>query len=144
MKPELPENYERQTWVKLREAIAAVHAECPISYSLEELYQAVENMCSHRLAAQLYENLKSECERHVRTLVPVFQRYALPPSVTVAGLRYIPISPHRPDVDDVQFLLLVNKQWTDHCRHMVSLSWLLCHPHVTVMCPSCDCHVTVM
>ncbi len=75
VKPDLPENYERQTWDKLREAICAVHTETPISYSLEELYQAVENMCSHRLAAQVYENLRRECERHVRSLLPTFQRY---------------------------------------------------------------------
>ena len=56
-------------------AIHAVHNEQPISYSLEELYQAVENMCSHKMAAKLYDSLREECEKHVKLLVPVFRQY---------------------------------------------------------------------
>ena len=80
-KPELPENYSEQAWDKLRQAIQAIHTQQPISYSLEELYQAVENMCSHKMASKLYDNLKDECRRHVQSLVPVFEVY--PPSCTV-------------------------------------------------------------
>lgn len=74
-KPELPENYSKVAWEKLREAIVAIHTQQPISYSLEELYQAVENMCSHKLSAQLYSNLRGECHRHVESLGPVFKQY---------------------------------------------------------------------
>ena len=50
--------------------------------SLEELYQAVENMCSHRMAAKLYDSLRVECERHVRSLAPVFRQYPLTVTTT--------------------------------------------------------------
>ncbi len=76
-KAELPENYSKLAWEKLREAVVAIHTQNPISYSLEELYQAVENMCSHKMAAQLYDNLREECHRHVESLGPVFRQYPL-------------------------------------------------------------------
>ena len=75
VKPDLPENYESETCKKLREVIIAIQLQRSISYSLEELYQAVENMCSHKMAASLYSNLRVECERHIQSLVPVFERY---------------------------------------------------------------------
>lgn len=48
-KPNLPENYQETTWCKLREAVVAIQTSRSIDYSLEELYQAVENMCSHKV-----------------------------------------------------------------------------------------------
>lgn len=56
-KPKLPENYEEQTWEKLKEAVIAIQTSKSIRYSLEELYQAVENMCNHKMASHLYHNL---------------------------------------------------------------------------------------
>ena len=97
VKADLPENYSEQAWEKLKQAIHAVHHQEHISYSLEELYQAVENMCSHKMAARLYDSLKVELEGHVTSLSPVF----------------------REEVDDFQFLVVVDKQWTDHCEQMV-------------------------
>ena len=55
-------------------------------------------MCSHKMAARLYDSLRVELEGHVTTLSPVFQE----------------------EVDDFQFLVVVDKQWTDHCQQMVS------------------------
>ncbi len=74
-KAELPENYSKLAWEKLSQAIAAIHTQQPISYSLEELYQAVENMCSHKMAAILYDNLRGECHKHVESLVSIFKQY---------------------------------------------------------------------
>ncbi len=74
-KAELPENYSKLAWEKLSQAIVAIHTQQPISYSLEELYQAVENMCSHKMATLLYENLREECHKHVESLVPMFKQY---------------------------------------------------------------------
>ncbi|TMW39363.1 hypothetical protein DOY81_015557, partial [Sarcophaga bullata] len=54
VKPTLPENYSESTCQKLEEAVVAIQLSRPIKYSLEELYQAVENMCSHKMDAQLY------------------------------------------------------------------------------------------
>ena len=59
-KPKLPENYEEQTWEKLKEAVIAIQTSKSIRYSLEELYQAVENMCNHKMASHLYLNLTSK------------------------------------------------------------------------------------
>ena len=77
MKPDLPDNYGEQSWEKLRVSVQAVFKQHPISYVLEELYQAVENMCSHGMAAKLYENLEAECRSHVMDAVPDFQQYPL-------------------------------------------------------------------
>ena len=38
-KPKLPENYQQETWLKLKEAIEAIHNSHAIRASLEELYQ---------------------------------------------------------------------------------------------------------
>lgn len=65
MKPDLPENYVQQTWERLRDAVRAIHESRPIRYSLEELYQAVENMCSHKKSGTLYKQLKEVCEKHI-------------------------------------------------------------------------------
>jgi cullin-4 len=56
-KPRLPDNYQEQTWDKLKEAVVAIQTSKSIRYSLEELYQAVENMCNHKMASTLYINL---------------------------------------------------------------------------------------
>lgn len=57
-KPKLPENYQEKTWEKLSEAVIAIQTSTSIRYSLEELYQAVENMCNHKMATILYTNLR--------------------------------------------------------------------------------------
>lgn len=50
----------------------AIQLSRPIKYSLEELYQAVENMCSHKMDAQLYAKLKDLTEAHVKRNVDTF------------------------------------------------------------------------
>jgi len=65
-KPTLPDNYSEDTYVKLEEAVIAIQLSKPIKYSLEELYQAVVNMCSHKMDAQLYAKLKELTELHVK------------------------------------------------------------------------------
>lgn len=50
-KPGLPQDYQETTWSKLREAVVAIQTSKAIAYSLEQLYQAVENMCSHKVRA---------------------------------------------------------------------------------------------
>ena len=104
VKADLPENYGERSWEKLKQAIHAVHHQEAISYSLEELYQAVENMCSHKMATKLYDNLRVELEGHVTSLSPVF----------------------REEIDYLQFLIVVDKQWRDHCQHMVSRLYCVC------------------
>jgi len=49
LKPKLRENFEDETWAKLEDAVNAVHAKRPVSYGLEQLYRAVEDMCIHKM-----------------------------------------------------------------------------------------------
>ena len=74
-KPKLPDNYQQDTWGKLREAVDAIHTSRAIRSSLEELYQAVENMCSYKMSASLYDQLKQACEAHVRSNICQFLEY---------------------------------------------------------------------
>ena len=71
-KPSLPENYQEHTWQKLKEAVVAIQTSTPITYCLEELYQAVENMCSHKMDSQLYVNLTGLAESHVKANIRPF------------------------------------------------------------------------
>lgn len=72
VKPHLPENFKEATWQKLKEAVQAIHNNTHVVYSSEELYKAVENMCSHKMAATLYDLLKAECETHVKSNLQQF------------------------------------------------------------------------
>lgn len=70
--PTLPENYQENTWDKLKEAVIAIQMSIPIVYCLEELYQAVENMCSHKMDSQLYVSLTGLAETHVKSNIRPF------------------------------------------------------------------------
>lgn len=97
-KPKLPENYLEETWSKLKLAVIAIQTSKPISMPLEELYKAVENICSHKMAAHLYSNLESLCELHVKSNIDQFIDF---------------------NMDSLTFLKLMDKCWQDHCRQMV-------------------------
>uniref|UniRef100_A0AAQ4NVI4 Cullin 4B n=1 Tax=Gasterosteus aculeatus aculeatus TaxID=481459 RepID=A0AAQ4NVI4_GASAC len=96
-KPKLPENYTQETWQKLKEAVEAIQNSTSIKYNLEELYQAVENLCSHKISAKLYKQLRAVCEDHIKAQIDQFREY---PS-------------------HVLFLKKINKCWQDHCRQMI-------------------------
>ncbi|TSQ81028.1 Cullin-4B [Bagarius yarrelli] len=74
-KPKLPENYTRETWQKLKEAVEAIQNSTSIKYNLEELYQAVENLCSHKISAKLYKQLRMVCEDHIKAQIDEFREY---------------------------------------------------------------------
>ena len=73
----MPDKFEEETWLKLAEAVGAIQRSCAIRYSLEELYQAVENMCSYKMATGLYKQLHSTCVKHVRANLQQFLGYPL-------------------------------------------------------------------
>jgi cullin 4 len=58
--PQLPQNYQEETWKKLEEAVVAMQTSKSIRYSQEELFQGVENMCNHKMAQFLYTSLRGE------------------------------------------------------------------------------------
>ncbi|TKC38553.1 hypothetical protein EI555_001247 [Monodon monoceros] len=68
-KPKLPENYTDETWQKLKEAVEAIQNSTSIKYNLEELYQAVENLCSYKISANLYKQLRQICEDHIKAQI---------------------------------------------------------------------------
>lgn len=98
--PSLPENYLEVTWRKLEEAVLAIQTSRPISTSLEELYNAVENVCSNKMAAELYKNLQGICEAYVRSNVAQFLET---------------------DFDYQHFLKKLDDCWQSHCRHMIMI-----------------------
>ncbi|XP_026806064.1 cullin-4B [Rhopalosiphum maidis] len=99
-KPMLPDNYQEQTWKKLREAVIAIQTSTAIQYTMEELYQAVENMCNNNLAAALYNNLIELSEAHVKKLL----------------LNFTEITN-----DKIIFLKKVNHHWSSHCQQMLMI-----------------------
>uniref|UniRef100_K7GFE7 Cullin-4B n=1 Tax=Pelodiscus sinensis TaxID=13735 RepID=K7GFE7_PELSI len=104
-KPKLPENYTDETWQKLKEAVEAIQNSTSIKYNLEELYQAVENLCSYKISANLYKQLRQICEDHIKAQIHQFREYPL----TLDSL------------DSVLFLKKIDKCWQDHCRQMIMI-----------------------
>uniref|UniRef100_A0A8C5AEH0 Cullin 4A n=1 Tax=Gadus morhua TaxID=8049 RepID=A0A8C5AEH0_GADMO len=68
-KPKLSENYTEDTWLKLCDAVGAIQNSTSIKYNLEELYQAVENLCSYKVSPTLYRQLRQLCEDHVQAQI---------------------------------------------------------------------------
>ncbi|KFV55551.1 Cullin-4B [Tyto alba] len=100
-KPKLPENYTDETWQKLKEAVEAIQNSTSIKYNLEELYQAVENLCSYKISANLYKQLRQICEDHIKAQIHQFREYPF---------FYL-----------VLFLKKIDKCWQDHCRQMIMI-----------------------
>uniref|UniRef100_A0A8C4DU65 Cullin 4B n=1 Tax=Dicentrarchus labrax TaxID=13489 RepID=A0A8C4DU65_DICLA len=99
-KPKLPENYTQETWQKLKEAVEAIQNSTSIKYNLEELYQAVENLCSHKISAKLYKQLRAVCEDHIKSQIDQFREYPL---------------------HSLSFIVKIDKCWQDHCRQMIMI-----------------------
>jgi cullin-4 len=97
-KPKLPFNFEDITWAKIKEAVTAIHQKQPVSCSLEELYRAVEDLCLHKMAGNLYRRLQQECEVHIAAKLQLLVGQS-------------------PDV--VVFLSQVESCWQDHCDQML-------------------------
>ncbi|DBA01455.1 TPA: hypothetical protein N0F65_005574 [Lagenidium giganteum] len=98
--PKLPEQFEEETWKKLEAAIVAVQNKQATPLSREELYRAVEDMCTWKMAARLYEKLQETCATYVNATVE-----------SLANLG-----------SDVNvFLESVHKMWEDHCEDMLVL-----------------------
>ncbi|NXO97762.1 CUL4A protein, partial [Certhia brachydactyla] len=107
-RPKLPDNYTQDTWQKLHEAVGAIQGSISIKYNLEELYQAVENLCSYKVSATLYKQLRQVCEEHVKAQILQFREY--------------PFVMHRSNsLDSLLFLKKINKCWQDHCRQMIMI-----------------------
>lgn len=76
----------------------AIQQSKPNQYSLEELYQAVENMCNHKMAPVLYQKLHNLTEQHVAHNIEQFLAESMD--------RYL-------------FLKKMNETWQAHCHQMI-------------------------
>ncbi|KAB1267570.1 Cullin-4A [Camelus dromedarius] len=110
-RPKLPDNYTQDTWQKLHEAVKAIQSSTSIRYNLEELYQAVENLCSHKVSPTLYQQLRQVCEAHVQAQILQFREY---PFLACEQLC-------TDSLDSVLFLKKINTCWQDHCRQMIMI-----------------------
>jgi cullin-4 len=66
--------------------------------SLEELYQAVENLCRHGLAEKVYGQLRELVERHTGEMVKQFLGESM---------------------DKLIFMKKMNEAWSGHCRQII-------------------------
>uniref|UniRef100_A0AAX7TWZ1 Cullin family profile domain-containing protein n=1 Tax=Astatotilapia calliptera TaxID=8154 RepID=A0AAX7TWZ1_ASTCA len=105
-RPKLAENYTEDTWLKLRDAVGAIQNSTSIKYNLEELYQAVENLCSYKVSPTLYKQLRQVCEDHVQAQIHQFREY---PFLCAQSL------------DNLSFLKRMNRCWQDHCRQTIMI-----------------------
>ncbi|KAJ8329818.1 hypothetical protein O5D80_002012 [Batrachochytrium dendrobatidis] len=99
VKPKLPENFEADTWEKLRLAVQAIHTRQPVQDSLEELYKACENLCHHNRQSNLYQKLYSVCKDHV-----LVELDALKSNIHTSGCN---------------ILVAVNECWLRYCQQMM-------------------------
>ena len=97
-KPVLPENFQAKAVDKLQNAVKAIQTAQPIDASLEELYQAVEALCSHGMASEVYAQLKALIEAHVQDSLKQFTGESL---------------------DKLIFMKQMNECWSSHCRQMI-------------------------
>ena len=95
--------------------------QCLTSFSIP---QAVENLCSHKISAKLYKQLRAACEDHIKAQIDQFREY--PSQSCLLGGPFIPFNLFLNVVwtdalDSVLFLKKIDKCWQDHCRQMVGL-----------------------
>ncbi|CAI0548495.1 unnamed protein product [Linum tenue] len=99
-KPTLPSNFEEDTWAMLQSAIKAIFLKQPTSCELEKLYQAVNDLCLHKMGGSLYQRIEKECEAHISAALQ-----------SLVG--------QSPDL--LVFLSLVERCWQDFCDQMLMI-----------------------
>lgn len=98
--PKLPDNYRELTWEKLRGAVLAIQKSKSVKYSLEELYQAVENLCNHKMAHYIYNSLGNLTDAHICKNIEQFLAESM---------------------DRQVFLKKMNHWWQSHCHQMIMI-----------------------
>ncbi|KAL0310541.1 UNVERIFIED_CONTAM: Cullin-4 [Sesamum angustifolium] len=99
-KPTLPNNFEENTWATLKSAISAIFLKQPDPCDLEKLYQAVNDLCLHKMGGSLYQRIENECEAYISAALQ-----------SLVGQSE----------DLVVFLALVEKCWQDFCDQMLMI-----------------------
>lgn len=112
--------------------------ETVVSDALFLSLQAVENLCSHKISAKLYKQLRAVCEDHIKAQIDQFREYPLQFLFTYnfcnfSAFNFVLIIQskygmwvhvylniiHTDALDSVLFLKKIDKCWQDHCRQMV-------------------------
>ncbi|CAN4082016.1 unnamed protein product [Withania somnifera] len=99
-KPSLPTNFEENTWATLKSAMSAIFLKQPDPCDLEKLYQAVNDLCLHKMGGSLYQRIEKECEAHIDAALH-----------SLVGQSE----------DLVVFLSLVERCWQDFCDQMLMI-----------------------
>ncbi|XP_064971830.1 cullin-4-like [Musa acuminata AAA Group] len=99
-KPSVPANFEEDTWATLKSAINAIFLKRRDPCDSEKLYQAVDDLCLHKMGGNLYQHVQRECEIHISRALS-----------SLVG--------QSPDL--VVFLSLVEKCWQDFCDQMLTI-----------------------
>ncbi|EPS64061.1 cullin 4, partial [Genlisea aurea] len=99
-KPTLPSNFEENTWATLKSAISAIFLKRPDPCDSEKLYQAVSDLCLHKMGGSLYQRIEKECEAYIS--------FALHFLVGQSE-------------DLAVFLSLVERCWQDFCDQMLMI-----------------------
>ena len=97
-KPVVPKDFKPKAMDKLRAAVLAIQRAEPISSSLNELYSAVENLCTDGMSETIYATLKELVETHVQESVKPFLGESL---------------------DKLTFMKNMNECWSSHCNQMI-------------------------
>ncbi|KAJ9629728.1 hypothetical protein H2203_002109 [Taxawa tesnikishii (nom. ined.)] len=58
--------YFEQTWSQLDAALKVVFSNGPVTYSMEDLYRGVENLCRQGRAEEVYRKLYARCDAHIK------------------------------------------------------------------------------
>ncbi|XP_046911755.2 cullin-4A [Dermatophagoides farinae] len=98
--PKLPDDYLQQTWANLEKAIVAIQMSKSVNISNEELYQEVQNLCSHKMSSIIYQRLRSLIETYVKNSV----------------FQYV-----EPINENVAFLKMLEKCWNSYCDQMIMI-----------------------
>lgn len=99
-RPRVPENFQSDNWNRLENAVKAIHTSQSTSYSLEELYRAVSDLCLHGLSRDLYEKLYMLCDAHA--------------ALMISGL-----SQERASMESIGFLKYVLEAWQTYCSQLL-------------------------
>lgn len=147
VKPQLPPNYEDETWDRLKRAVHAIQNHEKVPESLETLYKvrkdrnawgrlstitgrliwirilfkSCENLCHHKMADRLYTRLREECGSHVVKELGKLNRYLR----TCISITYILVHETKNasvsnQTTGIFFLETVSQTWANYCNQMVS------------------------
>lgn len=96
----IPDNYQIEAFKKLHEYVIAILNRNFIDYSLEELYQAVEDLCNNNSAELLYKTLVFDIESHIKKILEV-----------IIDVK----------CDNVSFINDMNIYWELHCTQLLNI-----------------------